>query len=106
MRDKWIEQTEETLAKLKKLEPRDRMDIAAAITDLMGAIVVSITGWNMWLVNLNAVRRFDEQELRGYFDEMRNMATSFLELDLKVTGKLDKQEQEKKKGELPEIGVV
>ena len=98
MNNKWIEQVEKEIAKIKGWEIEDRLSIVAALTYCNSAIASSVNGWNSWLTNALVMEKFNEEELREILKEFSNLAIKWLELDLKYT-KLLMGRQKKKKEE-------
>lgn len=81
----WIEQVAASKEEISKMDPKDRLAIASAITQLHTALVSSLKGWAAWLGNLPTVDQLSEEELKETFEVYRKLTIEFLDLDLKMS---------------------
>ncbi len=92
--DKWIEIIEHVRAKIDKLPASDRLDVCASMVKCVDAVRNSSTGWLTWLTAPATMSEFSDVELSGFFGQIRDIASKFLDLDLYASrllfSKLDK----------------
>lgn len=84
----WVAKTEERIKQLEALDLGDRLACYVALWRIVEAIGNSISGWRSWLVRPGIMVDFNEDELKDFCVNLRNMATEFLRFDVKATEKL------------------
>jgi len=103
MSQDWITMKTRQLKKIKSLNPKDRLDMVEAITLMDQYILGSCQGWEQWLCDPVIINRFNEKELKEFYEQFKKFAFKFLEFDLKATKKL--KPKEKEEGRLPSTNL-
>ncbi|MEM3382535.1 MAG: hypothetical protein QXL52_04315 [Nitrososphaerales archaeon] len=83
----WTEIIRERKKSLESLAPKDRLGYVEGCIQSLLAINQSINGWMQWLSNPIKMSKFDEEELKTFFEKLRQFAVDFLDFDQKVTEK-------------------
>lgn len=91
----WIEQVAASKEEIIKMDPKDRLSIAAAIIQLHAALVSSMKGWAAWLGNLPTINQLNEEELKETFEVYKKLTIEFLDLDLKMSQAMLKKQFKK-----------
>ncbi len=76
------------LKKIKSLSPKDRLDMVEAIALMDRYILSSCQGWAQWIYNPLVINRFNEKELKEFYEQFKKIAMEFIEFDKKATKKL------------------
>lgn len=83
----WADERAKILADLKKLEPTDRLSVYSSLIKFNSALFESVRGWDSWLRNPTFMETFSLEELNQIFSGFKETTLSFLEEDIKWTGK-------------------
>jgi hypothetical protein len=83
----WTDERAKVLDDLKKLEPTDRLSLYSSLIRLNTALFESVRGWDSWLRNPTFMESFAKEELNEIFASFKEVATKFLEEDIRWTGK-------------------
>ncbi|MEM3437323.1 MAG: DUF2153 family protein [Nitrososphaerales archaeon] len=83
----WTEIIRERKKSLEAMAPKDRLGYVEGCIQSLLAINQSINGWMQWLSNPMKMSKFDEEELKTFFEKLRQFAVDFLDFDQKVTEK-------------------
>ncbi len=83
----WTDERAKVLADIKKLEPTDRLSIYSGLIKLNSALFESVRGWDSWLRNPAFMETFSQDEFNEIFTNFKEVATKFLQEDIKWTGK-------------------
>ncbi|WP_455284777.1 DUF2153 family protein [[Eubacterium] cellulosolvens] len=83
----WTDERAKVLADLKKLEPTDRLSVYSSLIKFNSALFESVRGWDSWLRNPTFMETFSLDELNQIFSGFKEITLSFLEEDIKWTGK-------------------
>ena len=83
----WTDERTKVLADMRKLEPTDRLSLYSDLVKLNSALFESVRGWDSWLRNPTFMETFSQDELGGIFKNFKDVATKFLEEDIRWTGK-------------------
>ena len=86
----WAEERAKALDEIKKLDPKDRLGLYAALIRLNSALFESVRGWDTWLRNPTFIDTFTEEELQEICKQFKEVCVKFLEEDVKWTGKKEK----------------
>jgi hypothetical protein len=92
----WAEIIRERKKSLEAMAPKDRLGYVEGCIQSLLAISQSINGWMQWLSNPMKMSKFNEEELKTFFDKLKQFAVDFLDFDQKVTEK-DEREREKER---------
>ncbi|MGB9659415.1 MAG: hypothetical protein ACPLY9_02665 [Nitrososphaerales archaeon] len=92
----WTEIIKERRKSLDAMTPKDRLGYVEGCIQSLLAINQSVNGWMQWLSNPIKMSKFDEEELKTFFDKLKQFAIDFLEFDEKVTEK-DERERERER---------
>ncbi|MGQ9469266.1 MAG: hypothetical protein ACUVTD_05500 [Nitrososphaerales archaeon] len=76
---------------LEAMAPKDRLAYVEGCIQSLLALNQSVNGWMQWLSNPIKMSRFDEEELKTFFDKLRQFAIDFLDFDQKVTEKDERE---------------
>lgn len=108
--DEWIIRTEKALKALKEKNPKDRLELVAAIEEAIVSVNASTIGWNAWTRSPQTMKVFSEEELREIWESLRDFGCKFLELDLEWTKrfiqKKGKELKEKKEGKNKQLYIT
>ena len=85
----WVEKTKKRIEQLQTLDLKDRFACYVALWRIVEAIGESVSGWQSWLVRPGIMADFNEEELKDFCLNMREMAVNFLRFDIKATEKLN-----------------
>jgi len=98
MSQDWIKIKTSQLSKTKSLSPKDRLDMVEAIALMDQYVLSSCQGWAQWIYNPVVINRFNEKELKEFYEKFKKFTMEFLDFDLKATKKLKPltKEEEKK----------
>jgi len=94
MSESWTAIIRERRKSLEAMLPKDRLGYVEGCIQSLLAINQSVNGWMQWLSNPIKMGKFGEEELKAFFDKLRQFAMEFLEFDQKVTEK-DEREKER-----------
>ena len=83
----WTDERTKVLADIRKLEPTDRLSLYSDLVKLNSALFESVRGWVSWLRNPTFMETFSQDELGEIFKNFKDVATKFLEEDIRWTGK-------------------
>ena len=83
----WADERAKVLADLKKLEPTDRLSVYSSLIKFNSALFESVRGWDSWLRNPTFMETFSLEKLNQIFSGFKETTLSFLEEDIKWTGK-------------------
>lgn len=83
----WTDERTKVLADIRKLEPTDRLSLYSDLVKLNSALFESVRGWDSWLRNPAFMETFSQDELGEIFKNFKDVATKFLEEDIRWTGK-------------------
>lgn len=83
----WTDERTKVLADIRKLEPTDRLSLYSDLVKLNSALFESVRGWDSWLRNPTFMETFSQDELGEIFKNFKDVATKFLEEDIRWTGK-------------------
>jgi hypothetical protein len=89
----WTDERTKVLADIRKLEPTDRLSLYSDLVKLNSALFESVRGWDSWLRNPTFMETFSQDELGEIFKNFKDVATKFLEEDIRWT---EKKEQGRK----------
>ncbi|MEM2873691.1 MAG: hypothetical protein QXD82_05955 [Nitrososphaerales archaeon] len=92
----WTEIIKERRKSLDAMAPKDRLGYVEGCIQSLLAINQSVNGWMQWLSNPIKMSKFDEEELKTFFDRLKQFAIDFLDFDEKVTEK-DERERERER---------
>ncbi|MGQ9718700.1 MAG: hypothetical protein ACUVWK_02480 [Nitrososphaerales archaeon] len=95
----WTAIIRERRKSLEAMTPKDRLGYVEGCIQSLLAINQSVNGWMQWLSNPIKMSKFDEEELRTFFDMLKEFAMNFLDFDQKVTEK-DERGKERPKADL------
>lgn len=87
----WTEIIRERKKSLEAMVPKDRLGYVEGCIQSLLAINQSINGWMQWLSNPMKMSKFDEEELKTFFEKLKQFAIDFLDFDQKVTEKDEKE---------------
>jgi len=96
----WTEIIRDRKKALETLSPTDRLGYVDGCAQSLMAINQSIGGWMQWLTNPSKMSKFQEEELKNFFDFLKKFAVDFVDFDIKVT---DKEEVLKEKEKIPSV---
>jgi len=100
MSNDWVKDKKKQLEEAKGLKPKDRLDMVEAIALMNQHIATSCQGWAQWIYNPMVINKFNEEELKSFYDRFRRITLDFLEFDIEATEKL-KPPLKKEKREQP-----
>jgi hypothetical protein len=83
----WTDERTKALADIRKLEPTDRLSLYSGLIKLNTALFESVRGWESWLRNPTFMDTFSQDELGEIFKNFKDVATKFLDEDIRWTGK-------------------
>jgi hypothetical protein len=83
----WTDERAKVLADIRKLEPTDRLSLYSDLVKLNSSLFESVRGWDSWLRNPTFMETFSQDELGEIFKNFKDVATKFLEEDIRWTGK-------------------
>ena len=83
----WTDERTKALADIRKVEPTDRLSLYSGLIKLNTALFESVRGWESWLRNPTFMETFSQDELGEIFKNFKDVATKFLEEDIRWTGK-------------------
>jgi hypothetical protein len=83
----WTDERTKVLADIRKLEPTDRLSLYSGLIKVNSALFESVRGWDSWLRNPTFMETFSQDELGEIFKNFKDVATKFLEEDIRWTGK-------------------
>jgi hypothetical protein len=86
----WADERTSVLADIRKLEPTDRLSLYSGLIKLNSALFESVRGWDSWLRNPTFMQTFSQDELSEIFKSFKDIATKFLEEDIRWTGKKER----------------
>ena len=89
------------ILKLKKADPKDRLDIASSIEECLKYVNDSCLGWYSWISKPHVLKVFEEEELRQFYELMRQLAIQYLELDVRATEQMLAKSEKKKEEKNP-----
>lgn len=96
--EEYLKQVEEKIKELGEAkELKDRMEIHAAISELLYHFQGSLAGWAGWLQSASVMAKFSEKELKEFYNEMLKITKDFLILDVKATRVMLKKIEKKGK---------
>ena len=87
----WTDERTKALADIRKLEPTDRLSLYSGLIKLNTALFESVRGWESWLRNPTFMETFSQDELSEIFKNFKDIATKFLEEDIRWTGKKEQR---------------
>lgn len=87
----WGAAIRERKKSLENLVPKDRLGYVEGCIQSILAVNQSINGWMQWLSNPMKMGKFEEEELKLFFDKLKQFALDFLEFDRDVTEKDEKE---------------
>jgi hypothetical protein len=93
----YIKKTEEVIKKLKEKKPGDRLDLVSLIEEAITAVNASTLGWSSWLKHPSIMKVFNETEINSITEDLRRMASEFLEFDIKWTKILQERKEAERK---------
>jgi hypothetical protein len=96
MAESWTAIIRERRKSIEAMLPKDRLGYVEGCIQSLLAINQSVNGWMQWLSNPIKMGKFGEEELKTFFDKLRQFAMDFLEFDQKVTEK-DEREKERER---------
>jgi len=76
---------------LEVMTPKDRLGYVEGCIQSLLALNQSVNGWMQWLSNPIKMGKFEEEELKTFFDKLRQFAIDFLDFDQKVTEKDERE---------------
>jgi hypothetical protein len=88
--DRWIEESELLLERMKKLsskEKRDRLEIINSILLNLDILERSLRGWKVWVKNLSLMSHFTGEELKEIETSLEKQIQPFIEYDIEATRK-------------------
>ncbi len=88
MSEDWTAIKKKQIDKIKELEPKDRLDIVEAMARMDQYISSSCQGWAQWIFNPTVINKFNEEELKDFYNRFRKITLDFLEFDAEATLKL------------------
>jgi len=111
---KWTDVCKGVLKKINAMQPKDRLDYASCVADLIYSIGKTIQGWNQWYAiefnkpfARNPLSEIPEDQFEQIFKFFKTVAISLLEFDIQITeitekkfeAELKKKQPKKKKKE-------
>jgi hypothetical protein len=107
---KWSESCKNLLDKISAMEPKDRLDYATAVIDIIQAISFSMQGWIQWYkvqffqaFNKKPLSDMSEDDWKSVFEFFKEAGMQILGFDMNFTKSIeDRQDKEKleKEGKL------
>ncbi|MEM2902698.1 MAG: DUF2153 family protein [Candidatus Bathyarchaeia archaeon] len=88
MSEDWATMKKRQIEKVRGLQPKDRLDMVEAIALMNQYISSSCQGWAQWIYNPMVINRFNEKELKDFYDRFRKITLEFLEFDVEATERL------------------
>ncbi len=98
MSEDWVAIKTKQLKKVKSLNPKDRLDMVEAMALMEQYVLSSCQGWTQWIYDPITINRFNEGELKEFYEQFKKFAFEFIEFDLKATKKLGPLPKEKEEG--------
>lgn len=104
---KWTERCEEALKQIKGMKPKDRLEFATAISDIIYHLTVSIKGWRGWYnaefftpLGRKPLSELTEEQWKHIFEVFKEVAVALYNLDIEITKPAEeKMEKTQKKRE-------
>lgn len=90
----WCQTIRFILEDFEKMKPKDRLEYAKNMVDILHAIQFSLIGWSVWLNGYESANEIKLEEFKKYFEKLKSITTELLTFDLQVT-----EPKEKKIGE-------
>jgi len=97
MSDDWSRTKEKQVERIKGLQPRDRLSLVEAITEINHCIASSCMGWSQWVHNPMIVGHFSQEKLEEIFNRFRTFALEFLKFDISATREFGEMLKESEK---------
>jgi len=101
MSERWIEESEQLLRRMKELsskEKRDRLEVVSSMLFTLDILERSLHGWRVWITNLSFMSQFTLEELVEMEMALEKQIHPFIEYDIEASKKwMDK---------FPQIRVV
>jgi len=98
-KEKWKKDTQELIEKIKSMKSDERLELIALLEECNEAVNASTIGWSAYLKRPKVMKHFETPELKILLDFFKDMATKFLEEDIKAASKILAIESETKKTE-------
>lgn len=98
----WANVCDDMIKRIEAMKPKDRLEYAACISDLVYAIAMSMQGWNQWYI-AEFNKHFGTKPLSGIskkrFEEMFNLfkrtTIDILNLDMEFTHEFEEKMKKK-----------
>ncbi len=90
MSDRWIDESEQLLRRMKELSSkgkRDRLEIVNAILFNLDMLERSLRGWRLWVRNLSLMSQFKAEELEEIEIALEKQIQTFIEYDIEASKK-------------------
>lgn len=89
---KWTDICKDVLKKINAMQPKDRLDYASCVADLLYSIGKTIQGWNQWYAMefnkpfaRNPLSEIPEDQFEQVFKFFKTVAVNMLEFDIQIT---------------------
>lgn len=72
---------------INKVKPKDRLEYAFAISQLLSGVLTSIKGWQQWMNDLEKINTLSMEDFKEIYPELKKTTIKFLEIDIDITKK-------------------
>ena len=90
MSDRWVEESEQLLKRMKALsakEERDRLEVVGSMLFILDVMERSLNGWRQWIRNLSLMSQFTLEELVEIQRSLEKQIQPFIEYDIEASKK-------------------
>ncbi len=90
MSERWVDESEQLLKRMKELsskDQRDRLEIVNSILFDLDLLERSLHGWKLWVRNLFLMSQFTSTELEDIENSLEKQIQVFIEYDIEASKK-------------------
>ena len=80
-----------------KARPKDRLELALALTQITNALAFSVKGWHQWLSSLQAMNTLSKEEMEEVYKGLKPLVLKIVEIDLRITEQKEQQREAEEK---------
>ena len=99
----YIKALKNAIEAIKKLDPKDRLDYAVALSTLVNSVKGSLKGWEVWM-DFRSMDLLTKEEMEKVFLPMRKATIIWLKADKEITEAKTKEMETKHKKTAKKLG--
>jgi hypothetical protein len=88
--DRWVEESEQLLKRMKTLstkEERDRLEVVSSMLFILDVMERSLNGWKQWIRNLSLMSQYTLEELVEMQRSLEKQIQPLIEYDIETSKK-------------------